>query len=259
MSDPTAPPPGGEQYPPSGGYPPQQPPPSQPPPGGEQYPPQPPGGEQYPPQPPGGYPPPQPGGYPPQQPPAYQQPYGQPGYGPPATGPSPYVTLMNGQSVKVADFGQRAIGRVIDVVIVWVVLVIINLILGAIVFGDAELVFNEETQQFETSGGANFLVAWFLLPLAIALVVTILYEVMFVATRGQTPGKMIIGTKVVDQATGELIGWGPSFMRWLLPFVGYLFCYLGAILVYLSPLFDKSGRFQGWHDKMGKDLVISLK
>jgi uncharacterized RDD family membrane protein YckC len=254
MSDPTAPPPGGEQYPPSGGYPPQQPPPSQPPPGGEQYPPA--GG--YPPQ-PGGYPP-QPGGYPPQ--PGYppQQPYGQPGYGAPApAGPSPYVTLMNGQSVKVADFGQRAIGRIIDVVIVWLVLVIINLILGAIIFSDAELVFNEETQQFETSGGTSFFVAWFVLPLVIALVATILYEVAFVATRGQTPGKMIIGTKIVDQATGELIGWGPAFMRWLLPFIGYAFCYVGAILVYLSPLFDKSGRFQGWHDRMGKDLVISLK
>lgn len=245
MSDPTAPPPGGEQYPPAGGYPP----------------PASPGGYPPPQEPAGGYPPPEtPGGYPPPAP-AYQQPqpYGQPGYGAPTAGPSPYVTLMNGQTVKVADFGQRAVARIIDVVIVWLVLVVINLILGAVLFADAELVFNEETQEFETSGGTSLIVAWFVLPMAIALVVTILYEVFFVATRGQTPGKMIMGAKVVDEASGEVIGWGPAFMRWLLPFVGYLFCYLGAILVYLSPLFDKSGRFQGWHDKVAKDLVISLK
>ena len=90
------------------------------------------------------------------------------------------------------------------------------------------------------------------------LVAQILYEVAFVAVKGQTPGKMIIGTKVVNEATGELIGWGPAFMRWLPIGIGNLICGLGW-LVYFTAFLDKSGRMQGWHDKWGHDVVIAIK
>jgi uncharacterized RDD family membrane protein YckC len=250
MSDPTAPPPGGEQYPPSGGYPPQQPPPSQPPPGGEQYPPA--GG--YPP-PQGGYPP-QPGGYPPQQPPAYQQPYGQPGYGPPPQAGPTYITLMTGQSVKLADFGQRAIGRIIDAVIVGLALSIVYFIAIVGIIGTSETTFDPDTGEFETTGLGGF--GLFAVTILVLIILSVLYEVAFVAVKGQTPGKMIVGNKVVDQANGELIGWGPAFMRWLPIGIGNLVCGLGW-LVYFTALLDKSGRLQGWHDNMAKDLVISLK
>jgi uncharacterized RDD family membrane protein YckC len=79
-----------------------------------------------------------------------------------------------------------------------------------------------------------------------------------VAIKGQTPGKMIIGTKIVNEATGEIIGWGPAFMRWLPIGLGNLVCGLGW-LVYLSAFLDKSGRLQGWHDKWGHDVVIAIK
>jgi hypothetical protein len=48
-------------------------------------------------------------------------------------------------------------------------------------------------------------------------------------------------------------------MRWLLPMIGSFLCYVGALLVYLSPLFDSSGRVQGWHDKAANTLVIGLR
>ena len=87
---------------------------------------------------------------------------------------------------------------------------------------------------------------------------SVLYEVAFVAVKGQTPGKMIIGTKVVNQSSGELVGWGPAFMRWLPIMLGNFICGLGW-LVYFTAFLDKSGRLQGWHDKMATDVVITLK
>jgi uncharacterized RDD family membrane protein YckC len=270
MSDPT-PPPGDDQYPPAGGYPPAQPsdpsgapPPAGPPPAG--YPPP----QGYPPaQPQSGYPPAQPqSGYPPpadQGP--YQQPYGQPGYPPPAYGapgqpgvggPNPYVTLLNGNTVKVADFGQRAFGRIIDAVIVFVVFGILYAIVVGVFIGTTDTTFNETTGEFETTGLGGF--GLVIVSTLLLLVAQILYEVAFVAVKGQTPGKMIIGTKVVQEQTGELIGWGPAFLRWLIVALGGFVCsIIGQIFVYCTVLFDKTGRMQGWHDKTAHDLVITLK
>jgi uncharacterized RDD family membrane protein YckC len=259
MSDTTPPPGGGDQYPPAdqpGGYPPPAPPPQQPP----GYPPP----QGYPPQQPPGYPPPQqPPGYPPPQQPYGQQPYGQPypaqpydaGTGPGATS---YVTLMTGSTVQIADFGKRALGRIIDAVIVGVVFGILYAIVIGVFIGTAETTFNTDTGEFETTGlgGAGLFVVTTLL----LLVAQVLYEVAFVALRGQTPGKMIIGTKVVNEASGELLGWGPSFMRWLIVAIGGFVCsIIGQIFVYCTVLFDKTGKMQGWHDKVAKDYVIVVK
>ena len=158
MSDQT-PPPGGDQYPPAGGYPPPQPPPD---PSGGMPPPAAP--------PPTGYPPPE--GYPPQPPPAQggypppyqqpQQPYGQPGYPPPAYGapgapavgaPNPYVTLLNGTTVKAADGGQRAFGRIIDALIVGVGLSILyGIVVGRVHRHRRDRPSTPTTGEFETSG-----------------------------------------------------------------------------------------------------------
>jgi uncharacterized RDD family membrane protein YckC len=94
---------------------------------------------------------------------------------------------------------------------------------------------------------------------ALGALFTLLYEVTMVALRGQTLGKMALGLRIVLQQNGQIPGWGPSFVRWIIPTAAGFICGIGQLLVYLSPLFDNSGRFQGWHDKAANDLVISLK
>lgn len=275
MSDPTPPPGGGDQYPPAdqpGGYPPpaapppqNYPPPAAPPPQGYPPPAAPPPQPGYPPPQQQGYPPPQPGGggYPPPDQPYGQaqpfpaQPYPPQPYGAPSGGSSgSLVTLMNGNTVKVADGGKRAIARIIDAVIVAVIFGIFYAIVVGVFIGTAETTFNPDTNEFETTGLEG--VGLFVVLILLLIVAQVMYEVAFVAIKGQTPGKMIIGTKIVNQASGELVGWGPAFMRWLPIGIGNFLCGLGW-LVYLSAYLDKSGRLQGWHDNMAKDLVIDLK
>jgi uncharacterized RDD family membrane protein YckC len=238
MSDPTYPPPG--EYPPGGqGTPGGYPPPQQPPPGG--YPPQ------QPPQ----------GAYPPPQAQPYGQPYGQqPAYGAPTGyGPSDQVTLPTGQTVKLGDTGQRFLGRLIDALIIGAVYGV----LYAIVIAGAIASTEVDPVTGEVEGGAGFAVIW-LVSILIFAVLGVLYEVGLIAVRGATIGKQLMGLKVVNESTGDLIGWGPSFMRWLLPSAaGWFTCGIGALVVLLSFLWDNSGRRQGWHDKVAKDLVISTK
>ncbi len=82
------------------------------------------------------------------------------------------------------------------------------------------------------------------------------YFIVAIALRGATVGKTLLKIKVVD-AHGNVPGWGPALIRYAVVLAGNLLCGVGALLVYLSPLFDSSGRRQGWHDKAAKTFVVN--
>ena len=88
-------------------------------------------------------------------------------------------------------------------------------------------------------------------------------QLVFIALRGQSLGKLITGIRVVDQTTHRL----PSFtkligMRTLLLFIIYnlLFSFtsfLGFVIVAIHYyMASKSPENIGWHDKLAKTLVV---
>ncbi|WP_205754229.1 RDD family protein [Arthrobacter terricola] len=86
-----------------------------------------------------------------------------------------------------------------------------------------------------------------------------LYEFLMVGIIGRTVGKIAIGARIIRSADGTKPKFTDSFMRWLLPGVVGLLPILGALgspLVLISPVFDSSGRRQGWHDKIASTLVV---
>jgi uncharacterized RDD family membrane protein YckC len=198
--------------------------------------------------------------------PGQQGQYGQPGYSPTGGPQGPdYGQVAQAQSglvqipgmgtVKTATLGSRALARIIDSVILTIIIYALWLVIlgGA---GAAADTNPDGTLTDESTGG---IIAAFFGAIAITFVITIAYELVLTAIKGQTVGKMIMGIKVVRSADGQVPGFGPAFMRWLLPMIGVFVCYIGALLVYLSPLFDSSGRVQGWHDKAANTLVIGLR
>lgn len=154
--------------------------------------------------------------------PAYGQPaYGQPGYGQPGYGQPGYIDAAG----VPATMGARLFAKIIDLVLYFAVYGVVVAALGR-------------------GAGALVGLAW------------IAYELGFIALRGATPGKMAMKIKVVQQDSGELPGWGPSALRWLIQFAGYVACLIGVLVVWISPFFDDSGRLQGWHDKVAKTRVV---
>lgn len=103
------------------------------------------------------------------------------------------------------------------------------------------------------------------------IIVAAVYEVAFIAAKGQTPGKMATRIRIVRTNDGANPGWGASAARWALPSaasvardfalaVGAAWAaanLLGVlgVLVYISLLWDQ--RRQGWHDKVAKTLVVN--
>ncbi len=179
-------------------------------------------------------------------------------YGAPPPPPPPYGSMPAGPppgpagGPVYADMGRRLVARIIDGVLVGVVL----LILGTIFVGGAatQVQVDPVTGQI-TQGQGTFLAAYFGY-LGLAIAITLLYEVVLIALRGATLGKQIMKIKVVREADGQVPGWAPSFLRWLIPQLGSFVCGIGQIIVYLSPFFDSSKRNQGWHDKVAKTLVV---
>ena len=186
--------------------------------------------------------PPQP---PPQPPPA---PGGQAYLNPQAmTG---WANLGVGGTVELASPGARLGARIIDIVIMVVVSLILFFVLRAQTFGLSGDSTDEEAAAF---------VGGFFVTLLVFAAVGVLYEVIMIALKGQTLGKMATSIKVVRADNGQLPGWGKAIGRWIIPtvlgvipFVGWLL----SLLVYISLLWDRAR--QGWHDKAAGTLVIKV-
>lgn len=230
-SPPPAASPGAPYAPPPGQY---LPPGQNVPPAGSYAPPagpfQPQGGFQQ----PGAYP--QPGAY--QQPPAYQTPTygttqptppgtfepgapGSPNYGV-APGGSPYPPVPGAGIGSPATAGQRFVGALIDGVILTVVFAILGIVL------------NNATAQ-------NLL----------QIVILVGYWSYFNG-QGQTPGKMVMKTKVVDGASGEPIGLQRAAIRGVLQVVFGFLAGLPYLSIFMNP------ELRGWHDQAANDKVIRI-
>lgn len=120
-----------------------------------------------------------------------------------------------------ADFATRLVAFVVD----YVVLGTVSLV--------AILLFND---------GLGFL---------IALLAPPAYYTWFEGSpSGQTPGKRLLGIRVVDAATGRSIGHGHALVRSVMRIVSAMLCWVG----YLWMLWDPER--QTWHDKVAGSVVV---
>ncbi|GLW71380.1 RDD family protein [Kitasatospora phosalacinea] len=239
----------------------------------------------YPPDPnnPYGQPPQQPGyGYPQQAPPPAgygypqqgqpQQPYGYPqqvppqaNYGyPPAPGTlqanNGYINVPNLGTVQVATMGMRFLARLLDGLVTGV---IIGIAMAAGMAGAVGLANKADKCDYTSSDynscvadASNSAVAVFFTMAAVIIAFSLLYEWLLISLAGATVGKMALGLRVVRENNGQHPGLGAGFVRFLIPWVGYLACGLGMLLVWVSPFFDNSGKLQGWHDRAAGTLVV---
>ena len=83
----------------------------------------------------------------------------------------------------------------------------------------------------------------------LVVLIALCYFTMFVGMRGQTPGKMLLGLKVV-RTDGEAIGFGRALVRWMGQCLSLLILGVGFLMVAFS------GRKQGLHDKIAGTYVV---
>ncbi len=131
-----------------------------------------------------------------------------------------------------AGFWIRVAASILDSI--W--LIVLTLALGWMIYGSYYL---ESTELI--LGSADFFISY-VLPFIITL--------LFWAWKAATPGKMVLGMKIVDAETGEKVSNGRLALRYL----GYYISMLGLFLGFLWVAWDK--RKQGWHDKIARTVVV---
>jgi uncharacterized RDD family membrane protein YckC len=78
------------------------------------------------------------------------------------------------------------------------------------------------------------------------------YYVCFWSAGGQTPGKMILGIRVIS-TSGEIISLPRAFLRYIGQIIGSIPLCLGFLWI----IWDRDK--QGWHDKIAGTLVVRAK
>ena len=138
---------------------------------------------------------------------------------------------------RYASWGSRLGAYLIDVLIVIVPLVVL---IVAVVVADPS----------EDSA------AWFLVIVAYigTFVLPFVYFTYFHGgASGQTPGKRMVGIRVVSDDTGQSIGYGRAFGRYAITAV-FGFFFIPVVLDYLWPLWDSKN--QALHDKIVGSVVV---
>ena len=139
---------------------------------------------------------------------------------------------MQDDNMDYVGFWPRVGASLIDTVL-------LLMILGPVlylIYGPEYLVSDSLIQ-----GPLDFLISYVLPAVAI---------IAFWIARQATPGKMVIGARIVDSETGHPAGTGQLIGRYLGYYVSTIPLLLGIIWV----AFDK--RKQGWHDKLAGTVVI---
>lgn len=147
----------------------------------------------------------------------------------PASGGAPGTSAYG----ELADWGQRALGILIDfamIFVLWIVAFIVVLVLSAI---------------------SNTLGALVGLVVYLALALAWLYMGYLVGQKGQSPGMAIMGLRCIGQETGQVIGGGMGVVRTIAHIVDNIICYVG----WLFPLWD--AQRQTIADKLVKTVVLT--
>jgi uncharacterized RDD family membrane protein YckC len=149
---------------------------------------------------------------------------------------------------KFAGFWRRLVAYIIDNIIINITFFILALIgLTAFIFGS--LAGNSRNWMADLANPAR--ITSLVLPAMVFYIfISIAYFTYFHGIKGSTPGKMLLGLKVLS-TDGTSIGFGVAFLR----SVGYLvssILYIGFIWAAFTR------RKQGWHDKIAGTVVIIL-
>lgn len=136
---------------------------------------------------------------------------------------------------RYAGFWIRVLATLIDTVILMAVSYAVTKLIG----GDMQMATGQDgTYSFNLSVNG-----W-------PTLVAILYVIGFWAYAGATPGKMLLGLRIVRADTGAPIGLGGAILR----YIGYIVSSIVLCIGLIWVAFD--ARKQGWHDKIAKTVVV---
>lgn len=150
---------------------------------------------------------------------------------------TPKANLDNGDSMgstsrQYAGFWIRTLAAIIDSII----MLIITWPLLYLFYG-ADFITSESL----IKGTADVIISY---------IFPIVFSVVLWMKFGGTPGKRMLGLKVIDEQTGQYLSLGKSLLR----YVGYLVSTIALLIGFFWVAFDKKKK--GWHDHIAGSIVV---
>ena len=191
-----------------------------------------------------------------------------------------WVLLGNREQRVVAHLGRRLLAKLFDILILLVILVILEVLTyeetierpGGM-FGTAIPVYLDSHRGLIPDSSENpfYVIAfvWALLASMLVYLLVAFYDSVLVAALGYTPGKRVLGIRIVSldgskprfrTACGRWIALHPPWGFILGGLSGNLVVGLLAglsliLIVYLSPVWNNQRR--GWHDRLANTVVVN--
>jgi uncharacterized RDD family membrane protein YckC len=138
-------------------------------------------------------------------------------------------------ATKPGGTGRRVVARVIDVVLLAVCALVLS-----------ELTVYDERNHVERAVIAGS-----------ALACSMIYEILGIWRYGMTVGKRAVGLRVAPTGDATEISLRRAILRCGLFYIaGASTCGAGALLVAISPAFDRSDEQRGWHDRLAHTVVV---
>lgn len=162
----------------------------------------------------------------------------------------------------IATFGERLSAWAIDA-LAFASWIIVGLGAASLVF--ATQIFLLQLGDLSTITLAVTLTLPMILVIFLPSVIFLLGNMASTANKGYSFGQKMVGLRIVLKDKGTNIGWKNAFIRYMLlcsfwifalvPVIGIVFI-LGS---YLTMFSDKNKLNRTWHDKAGKNVIISIK
>lgn len=153
---------------------------------------------------------------------------------------------MDTKNIRPAGFSMRLAAMLIDNLVLGIALAPVFMLL----FGQKTMTKAQMQEILQTQGVIGlFDPNELLIQQAVILVVTVFFWVKFAGT----PGKRLLGLRVVDAKTGKNLTPMQSTLRYL----GYFISTMSMFCGFLWVLWDDKN--QAWHDKIAGTMVIEDK
>jgi uncharacterized RDD family membrane protein YckC len=143
------------------------------------------------------------------------------------------------EELEYAGFWVRGGAAIIDSVIC-IVAMIVFLVMVSLVWGTDVL-----EQELQNPYSLTKVLEQFLIPAMLTF--------GFWMTKQATPGKIVVGVKILDAETGE----APTVIQWAIRYLGYIVSTIPLGLGLIWAGFDD--RKQAWHDKLAGTVVVRSK
>lgn len=154
-------------------------------------------------------------------------------------------TIPKASTIKYGGFWIRLVAAAIDILVWYLVALLCSVAVGFLATFLVDVILSDDNLELVLGGRPSVRY----LATAVIVAVVVGYNVIVPVVYGATPGKILLGYRIVDEN-----GYRMSYLQSFLRYTASLLSAMPLAAGYIWIGFDN--RKQGWHDKIARTYVV---